>query len=613
MKKKLLALSVLTAISSQANAFQFNTGDDWAIRWDNTVKGNLMVRTEKQDKDVYTNRYGGNPGAGWFLADDGALSVDRGDLVSSRLDILSEMDIIWKDDFGFRISGAGWYDPQYGSDSDYPEDRYRTWGQPTVKPGEYTDDAEDLHYLGGELLDAFVFANWDIGDTALGVRAGRHTIYWGNSLLGVGAVSSIGGAMAPLDFNKALAVPGSEAKELFMPTNKISAVFQPTDNLTLNAYYTLEFQRYRLPESGTYFAPITGLTEDSEFIVFPPPPSSDPADLTSSVRPGYRVDYDDKDADGDYGFNVQYFIDAWNLETSFIYLNYVDKNLHGGQIAGDFARAAPVLGFPLPGPPPETKDDWDPGALSIGDGFWVFKDDIDLYAVSFAKEMFDISFGLDIVYRKNTGLAQSLTATLTQVYNVPEGLNDLVTSLSPFVPLVNKDGTNMTREQFFSKDSGSTIAAVGDVWSVVFNGVGLLNADLGLWEGGSYIFEATFTQLDDCTSNCQILDNRIKEDQLFTNLAFVFRPTWYQVFPGTDLTVPVTFSYNLGNSEKDKSPFTFGGDGKSGSGSVGAELLVNQSWTVRGAYNYRFGPVNAGIGGLLKDRDNFTVTVKRTF
>jgi hypothetical protein len=171
----------------------------------------------------------------------------------------------------------------------------------------------------------------------------------------------------------------------------------------------------------------------------------------------------------------------------------------------------------------------------------------------------------------------------------------------------------MTREQFFSKDAGSTIGAVGDVWSVVFNGVGLLNADLGLWEGGSYIFEATFTQLDECTSNCQILDNRVKEDQLFTNLAFVFRPTWYQVFPGTDLTVPVAFSYSLGNSEKDKSPFTFGGDGKGGSGSVGAELLVNQSWTVRGAYNYRFGPVNAGIGGLLKDRDNFTLTVKRTF
>ena len=43
MKKKALALSVLAVISSQAGAFQLDTGEDWNIRWDNTVKGNLMV------------------------------------------------------------------------------------------------------------------------------------------------------------------------------------------------------------------------------------------------------------------------------------------------------------------------------------------------------------------------------------------------------------------------------------------------------------------------------------------------------------------------------------------------------------------------------------------
>ena len=42
MKKKLLAMSVLAAIGTQANAFQFDTGDDWQIRWDNTFKVNAM-------------------------------------------------------------------------------------------------------------------------------------------------------------------------------------------------------------------------------------------------------------------------------------------------------------------------------------------------------------------------------------------------------------------------------------------------------------------------------------------------------------------------------------------------------------------------------------------
>ncbi len=46
MKKKALALSVLAAVSSQAGAFQFDTGDDWNIRWDNQLKGNLMSRLD---------------------------------------------------------------------------------------------------------------------------------------------------------------------------------------------------------------------------------------------------------------------------------------------------------------------------------------------------------------------------------------------------------------------------------------------------------------------------------------------------------------------------------------------------------------------------------------
>ncbi|MGB1140495.1 MAG: DUF1302 domain-containing protein, partial [Halioglobus sp.] len=230
MKKRLLALSVSAVFSSQVGAFQFDTPDDWAIRWDNTVKLNVVSRVAKQDKDVYTEQGASqsNPDDtnGWWLADDSDLSVDRSGLglVSTRLDVLSELDIVFRQDFGFRISGSGWYDPQY-EDSDHPEDRIFTWASPSVDPGEYTREAEDLHYLGSELLDAFFFANFDIGDTALGVRAGRHTIYWGNSLLSLGAVSGIGGAMAPLDFAKALSVPGTEAKELFMPSNKFSTVY----------------------------------------------------------------------------------------------------------------------------------------------------------------------------------------------------------------------------------------------------------------------------------------------------------------------------------------------------------------------------------------------------
>ena len=91
----------------------------------------------------------------------------------------------------------------------------------------------------------------------------------------------------------------------------------------------------------------------------------------------------------------------------------------------------------------------------------------------------------------------------------------------------------------------------------------------------------------------------------------VFRPTWYQVFPGTDLTIPISWNHMFGNRKKGL--FTFAGDGEGGSASIGAELLVEQKWTARVSYNMRYGPVNAGIGGLLKDRDNISLTFKRTW
>jgi len=643
MKKKLLAMSVVAAISSQANAFQFDTPDDWQIRWDNTFKFNAMSRLNKADDQV-TQRANGA-----WLADDSDLSVDRSGLglVSTRFDVLSEMDVIWKDNFGFRISGSAWYDPQYEEDeNDHPSDRNFTWASPSASVGEYNHEAKDLHYAGGELLDAFVFANFDIGDTALGMRAGRHTIYWGNSLLATGAVASIGSAMAPLDFAKALSVPGSEAKELFMPSNKLSSVLQLTDNLTLNGYYSFEHQRYRLPSNGTFFSPAEGLEADGEFTVFPPPALLGITGPSSPAVAGYDSLADEAE-DDEWGFNVQYYVERWNLETSFIYLNYVDKNLHGVSAGSDFGQYLSYVGqatgnptalgletvwnltcgadptvnvgqAPYDCPTALGTPYGDMNALNTGRARWLFKDDNDLWAISLAKEIAGISFGLDLVYRPDTPVAPELGAVLARSYNVPSLPKELAALNVPESVLENPDALAAALNSsvyangadFYDFDSDNYLGPVGDVYTVVINGVGLLNNNLGLWEGGSFIFEITAVMLDECTDDCELLDVRVNEDRVVTHVGGVFRPTWYQVWPGTDLTVPMAVGYTI---DGEKSPFTFGGDEERGSATIGAELLIDQKWTVTARYNTFFGPVNAGLGGLLKDRDNLSLTVKRTF
>jgi hypothetical protein len=106
------------------------------------------------------------------------------------------------------------------------------------------------------------------------------------------------------------------------------------------------------------------------------------------------------------------------------------------------------------------------------------------------------------------------------------------------------------------------------------------------------------------------MDSRLSEDRVISQVAGIFNPTWYQVRPGWDMTIPMSVSYTI---DGEKSPLSFGGDEEAGSASIGVRVDIDQQWLVTAAYNIRFGPVLAGIGGLLKDRDNISFTVKRTW
>jgi len=483
------------------------------------------------------------------------------------------MYVVWKENYGFRISGAGWYDFAY-DDSDHPNNgptkgfpsAYSTWGALSVHPGDYTDDAEDLHYRGGELLDAFVFANFDIGDVAANVRVGRHTIYWGQSLLSKAAVNGFAGSMAAIDISKGLGAPGSEAKELFMPNGKVSSVVQLTNNLTLNGFYAFEFVPVRWPESGTYFSFTELTTENSEFLTVVP--GTGGVWGVDAPRLGFKV-VDDKSKDsGDWGINLQYYVEAWNLETSFIYMNNTDRSPSGlYSTFGDVTEKEAALGR-------ETN------AVLLGHYGWVYKDDIDTFGISLSKEMFGVSWGADLVYRKNQPLNPDLAASLA-------------------APVVRSEVSP-------SNFPGST----GDTMHVVLNGLGLLNGDLGLWDGGTYIIEATFSKLDNFGDFEEKANANISEDRWVSNIAGVFRPTWYQVRPGWDLTLPMSISYTF---DGDQSPITSGGTEEVGNGSIGAELLIDQVWIVKAAYNVYYGPQGNGSEAFIKDRDNISLTLKRTF
>src|SRR5262249_24016351 len=107
----------------------------------------------------------------------------------------------------------------------------------------------------GEFLDAFGWARFDVGSMPVTVKAGRHSIYWGESLLLAGAIHGVAYSQVPLDLINGFANPGTEIKELYRPLTQISANAQLTPELSLSGQYFLEWQSYLYPEAGTFVGP----------------------------------------------------------------------------------------------------------------------------------------------------------------------------------------------------------------------------------------------------------------------------------------------------------------------------------------------------------------------
>jgi hypothetical protein len=204
-----------------------------------------------------------------------------------------------------------------------------------------------------------------------------------------------------------------------------------------------------------------------------------------------------------------------------------------------------------------------------------------------------------------------LGAGLFRIYNTPD---------SPLFPSIEEFAEQLSGlfgvpvgfipGDYFSYDSDNYLGPVGDSYSVVINGIGLLNAQWGLWQGGSWFLEGTFLWLDECNKNCDLMDVDIHKNRVNSHIGGIFRPTWYQVFPGWDMTIPMSVSYTI---DGDQAPLAFAGQKTAGTASIGVEFLVNQDWTINAKYNSFFGGINRGLGALNKDRDNVSMTVKRTF
>ena len=345
---------VAATVGGQAMATKIDTGNpDGELRWDNTVKYNAGWRTQ-QRSDAIGDAWG-------YQAGD--YKFDRGDMVTNRVDLFSEIDYVYKSHFGFRVSGAAWYDAAYDDDV-RGNPRFAGPLAGTAYPNnKFTRFAQRYNTHSGEVLDAFVFGRVELGEMPLSLKAGRHTVYWGESLFS--PIHGVSYAQSPADFRKALATPGIEVKELFLPLNQVSAHMQVTDTISVAAQYMLEWKPFRLPDGGTYLS------------------------------------------QGDI---------IGNGGTNFLGIP-MDGNLHTGRDAipknsgnwGVMMKAAPEWLEGTVGLYFRKFDDKVPSVLSPGGTFSelhnAYAKDVSLVGVSLAKSVAGVSVGAELVHRHNTALA----------------------------------------------------------------------------------------------------------------------------------------------------------------------------------------------------------------
>jgi Protein of unknown function (DUF1302) len=317
---------------------------------------------------------------------------------------------------------------------------------------------------------------------------------------------------------------------------------------------------------------------------------------------------------GDIGLSARWSPEWFDGTMGLYYRNYTDKIL-ALLITGG---ATPVAGA-------------NPLGLQYGQ---FYGEDIDLLGISLSKQVAGISLSADISRRKNMPLN-------AQVLGIAPSA--MVGPLAPLAPLLfakaGLAGNTL---------NGNSLQARGSTWHMVGSALGVLGKT-PVFDVASYVVEFNYSRLSEVTANpdmyygegygvCnEALSNpalpaaaraQFKDKwagcstQQHFGVAFSFTPTWFQVFPGTDVSMPVTYARTI----KGNSPVTLGGNEGNGNYSIGVAADLNQKYRFDIKYVDFFGKTRegtvAGLTGvvaqnglstLLKDRGHLVFTFKTTF
>ncbi len=292
-RKKYLAAAIPLIMAAQAQGFEFFMGD-MEGSLDSQISMGSSWRTEKQNtgltdgiSGVDTNSENNNAGDENFKDGDAFSQIFKGS---------HDLQVSYGNYGGF-VRGKYWYDAALEGKSDIE--------------GNDLDDSgyHDLaKFSGAEVLDAFVYGEFEVLDMPLDVRLGKQVVSWGESTFILGGVNQIN----PIDVSS-FRRPGAEIKEGLIPVNMAYASLGMTENLSAEAFYQLDFKETVTAGCGTFFS-----TNDYQ---------PDGCDLVKTAAGNVSRDIDGNqrpDSDGQFGVAFRYFSES--LDTEF---GFYAMNIHG--------------------------------------------------------------------------------------------------------------------------------------------------------------------------------------------------------------------------------------------------------------------------------------------
>ncbi len=396
----LMALAVSSVIvSSGVQALEFKLGEVEG-RLDSQLSVGASWRAEGRDPALVSTGNGGTSrGSGSY--DDGNQNFDDGDTFSQIFKGVHDLQLSY-DNVGAFVRGKYWYDFELENGS-------RSHGHTNngYLPGaELNDDGfnDYAKFSGAEILDAYLYGEFELGEQILDLRLGRQVVNWGESTFISGGLNSIN----PFDVN-AFRRPGAEIKEGLLPSNMAFASLTLNDAFSVEGFYQLEWEPTAIDGCGTYFSTNDFAAQGCDGIRITSP------SLPGSAGIGDQFYFDgyagllpfnpvvgrnadgrrEPDDDGQFGLALRYFSEALNSTEFGLYfsryhsrlplISGVKTPIHPGSLiaaGADPASASTIAAF--------------------GSSYFIeYPEDIKLYGLSWNTNLGDVAWSGEVSHKQD--------------------------------------------------------------------------------------------------------------------------------------------------------------------------------------------------------------------